>query len=60
MEIMPGLLSMVRLLRANDLYLVVGESPEPQQVDLCSITGKAHRMRGVPLKAILDVVESSP
>jgi hypothetical protein len=39
---------------------VVTENPAPWHLDLSSITGKHHVMRGVPLKKALEVVEDPP
>ena len=60
MDRMPGLLAVVRLRKEKTLYVVVAEDPHLQRVDLISITGPEHRMRGVPLSAVLEVVEGPP
>ena len=60
MEIAPGLLAVVRLRGRKDLYVVVAENPALRQVDLSSITGKHHVMRGVPLKELFEMVEGPP
>ncbi len=57
---MPGLLAMVRLRRGSDLYVVVEEDHQHRTVDLMSITGKEHLMRGVPLGVIGEVVKGPP
>jgi hypothetical protein len=59
MEVIPGLLAVVRLRDRKDLYAVVAENPSLRRVDRSSITGKYHIMRGVPFQEILEVVEGS-
>ena len=54
------MLAVVRLRKEKTFYVVVAEYPHEQKVDLISITGPEHRMRGVPLVAILEVVEGPP
>jgi hypothetical protein len=60
MDRMPGLLAVVRLRKEKTLYVVVAEYPHELKVDLISITGPEHRMRGVPLIAVVEVVEGPP
>jgi hypothetical protein len=42
---MPGLLSMVRLFRGNDLYAVVGETPEHGRLTYVPSPGTAPHAR---------------
>ncbi len=60
MDILPELLSTVRLVNRADVYLVVDLNHRREVVEVISITGTPHLIPDVPVSRIQEVVEGPP